>query len=191
MIDLVKLVQDAQAGDRSAFRELVEQTRSDLFHLALGILRNRDDAEDVLQEVYIKVYRNLQGFRGESAVRSWLYRIAVNTSLDWKRGGKLVKLALDDSGGVDEPAAVNPHSDPRRGLDAREIREQIGGALTSLSPLERAVFTLRHESGLRLREIAATLERSEGTVKNILFRAIRKLRDQLKHLHDQPEVRTS
>jgi len=188
MAELIDLVKRARKGDRHAFRELVEETRKGLFHLLVRMLESHQDAEDVLQEVYIKVYRNLDTFRGEASVKSWMYRIGVNTALDRKRGQGAEVISLDQSSFF-EPESMDVG--PERHLSAREIREQIQQAMHALTPLERAIFTLRHDALLKLREIASTLEIDVGSVKSILFRAVRKLRKELGPIQNLIERETT
>jgi RNA polymerase sigma-70 factor (ECF subfamily) len=191
MSDLKALVKAARSGDRLAFQQLVDATRANLFHLILSILRDHQDAEDTLQEVYIKVYKNLPRFREEARVTTWMHRIAVNTCMDRKRGARVIELSVgDEPDQADEVRETKPETHPDRALAARDIREQIAAAKNDLTPFERTIFTLRHEQELKLREIADTLSCTEGTVKNILFRAIRKLRDRLAHFHGHVEGRT-
>ena len=192
MTDIEDLARRAARGDRDAFHDLVEATRTSLFQLAWRILRNYHDAEDVLQEVYIKAHRGLPDWRGHAKVQTWLYRIAVNACLDRTRGTKATTISIDNEEERHwEPADPHPANDPQRGLDARELREQVDVALMGLTPTERAIFNLRHERELALKEIAAVLDRSEGMVKNLLFRGMHKLRARLAHLREEPQRRIS
>jgi len=178
------IVSQAQQGDRAAFRVLAETHKTELYQLAYGILGNHHDAEDALQETFISAYRGLANFRSDAAVGSWLYRIAVNRCLDLQRRRKpLVPIAAGEApeaGEIAELEEGHPGGNPERRRQSGRIREAVRLSLELLSPLERAVFVLRHDRELAIKDIAQTLERSEGTVKNILFRAVRKVRDYLK-----------
>ncbi|MCZ6507549.1 MAG: sigma-70 family RNA polymerase sigma factor [Acidobacteria bacterium] len=175
------LVARARQGDRPAFREIVDRHQADVFHLALGLLARREDAEDVVQEVFIRAYRSLKSFRGEAGLGTWLYRITMNASRDHQRRHKW--MALQESLGVVPDSARwadrHPDTDPERSTASREVRRDVGRALERLSATERRVFVLRHLRQLSVRETAQVLGRAEGTVKNLLFRALRKLRAEL------------
>ncbi len=183
-IDGKDIMKRARQGDRSAFQILVETFKTDLYQLAYRMLGNHHDAEDALQEIFISAYRSLANFRGDASVGSWLYRIAVNRCVDFQRRRKTVLSIAGDgvaeAGEIPEPEDADPSGNPERAHRAGRVRQAVDASVTMLSPLERSVFVLRHYQELALREIAETLERSEGTVKSVLFRAIRKVRDYLK-----------
>jgi len=175
-----QLLARARRGDLDAFHVIVERHQRQVYCLALEMTGSTSDAEDVVQDVFIKAYDALPGFRGEAKVSSWLYRIAINTCLDqarlqkWKQWGTF--LPLREALGLWQK---DYRSNPARVHESKEIRGDIEQAVRSLTPLERSIFVLRHHRELKIREIAEVLERSEGTVKNILFRAVRKLRSRL------------
>jgi len=173
------LVERARRGDRGAFREIVEAHRGQLYSLALGLLRDRQDAEDAVQEAFLRAYRGLQGFRGGSKLGSWLYRITVNVCLESRRRRRPL---AGDPPVADDPRLVEerPEADPQRRAASAGLRRAIDAAILRLSPLERAAFALRHDGGLPLAEIARVLGRAEGTVKAVLFRALRKLQRELR-----------
>ncbi len=175
-----KLLARAQVGDLDAFREIVESHHRQISFLAREMTGNADDAEDGVQEVFIKAYRSLSRFRGESKLSSWLYRIAIRTCLDHSRHQKRQRWAsfipLHQAFGL---STTRVDANPAQMQEAGRIRDDIERAVDKLTPLERSIFVLRHHRELKIREIAEVLERSEGTVKNILFRAVRKLRTQL------------
>lgn len=176
------LVADARRGDREAFRVLVERHQSEVFYLALGLLRDRDDAQDVAQEVFIKAYRSLARFRGESRLGTWLYRLTLNACRDHQRKERFVKLQ-HSLGLVAEPEArwveERPDADPERRTAGEQLRQDLVRALGKLTPAERDTFVLRQFNQLTIRETARVTRRAEGTVKNLLFRALRKLRKEL------------
>lgn len=183
------LVERARTGERWAFREIVESHQEKLLYLALGMTRSRQDAEDIVQEAFLKAYSSLDRFRGDASLGSWLYRITVNLCIDHRRRRRpqvpLVaaeEAAADRGDGFPEPADEHPAADPGRYAGSRSIGRRVDRAVLGLTPLERSVFVLRFYNELRLKEIARVLERSEGTVKNMLFRALRKLRRELAEL---------
>ena len=183
-----ELIREAQGGERTAFDALVRRYDQSVLRLALHMLGNEQDAQDVHQEAFIKAYRHLGNFRFECSFYTWLYRIVTNLCLDQMRRRKSRRedpaTVLDASG--DEMDLMANLSDdramanPGRELDRKVMAEQIGAALDKLTPRERTVFELKHYQGLKLRTIGEMLSTTEETAKNTLFRATRKLREQLK-----------
>jgi RNA polymerase sigma-70 factor (ECF subfamily) len=184
------VIERAQAGDRAAFEELVHRYDRDVLRLALRILRTTEDARDVYQDVFLKVYRNLHRFRSDSSFYTWLYRIVTNVCLDHLRRRRSrpedqapdYKAISGDEAGEDFFARQhdgNAEHDPERLVLGQEIADKIAGALQSLSPRERLIFEMKHYQGLKLRAIGEALGATEETVKTSLFRATRKLRTQL------------
>ncbi len=186
------LIREAQAGSRAAFEALVHRYDRDVLRLALNLLQRSEDARDVYQESFLKVYKNLHRFRFECSFYTWVYRIVTNVCLDHlrRRNSRPEVQAPDPSAEGDAAPAdffdrqkVNHiAADPERRLMGKEIGQQIARALELLSPRERMVFELKHYQGLKLRAIGEMLGTSEETVKNSLFRATRKLRTQLEGL---------
>jgi len=184
MVEERELVQRLQAGDRSAFRQLVESHKHDVYAFAFDLCGSREDAEDLSQEVFIKAFRSIGGFRADAKLGSWLYRITMNTHIDNTRRKpiRLVSLDAPPAGSDDEaPVQLPPSRGERPDERAGAVRFQadVERALATLSPQERSVFVLRHYHDLRIREISESMSIAEGTVKSLLFRSIRKLRDRL------------
>jgi RNA polymerase sigma-70 factor (ECF subfamily) len=188
------LIERAQTGDREAFESLVHRYDRDVLRIALNILHKPEDARDVYQEAFLKVYKNLHRFRFECSFYTWIYRIVTNVCLDQLRRrssrpeDQAPELALQARGETSagdffdrqqEPGAA---SDPERRLMGLEIGQRISTALSQLTPRERMVFEMKHYQGLKLRAIGEVLGTTEETVKNSLFRATRKLRVQLEGL---------
>jgi len=183
------LIRTAQAGSREAFEELVRRYDQDVLRLALQITRRPEDAHDLYQEAFLKVYRNLDRFRFECSFYTWLYRVVTNVCLDHlrRRSSRPEDQApepADAAGGAaedffDRQAHPAPHSNPERSLLGKELGARISAAMERLSPRERLVFEMKHFQGLRLRAIGEMLGTTEETVKNSLFRATRKLRTSL------------
>lgn len=182
-----ELIRAAQKGDRSAFDSLVRRYDRSVLRLALHMLGNEQDAQDVHQDAFIKAYRHLSNFRFECSFYTWLYRIVTNLCLDQLRRRKSRRedpgTVLDSSGEemdlmahvADDRAAA----DPDRELARKHQHAAIQGALAELTPRERTVFELKHYQGLKLRTIGEMLSTTEETAKNTLFRATRKLRTRL------------
>jgi RNA polymerase sigma-70 factor, ECF subfamily len=184
------LVQEAQAGSRLAFEELVRRYDRDVLRLALNLMKRTEDARDVYQEAFLKVYRNLHRFRFECSFYTWLYRIVTNVCLDHlrRRQARPEDQAPELNSGRPEEGITDfferqkehrPTLDPERSLFGKEIKARIAHALERLSPRERVVFEMKHYQGLKLRAIGDALGTTEETVKNSLFRATRKLRNEL------------
>jgi len=184
------LVAEAQAGDRSAFEELVRRHDRDVLRLALNLMKRPEDARDVYQEAFLKVYRNLHRFRFECSFYTWLYRIVTNVCLDHlrRRQARPEDQAPEMRSGHAEEAVTDfferqreprPTLDPERSFYGKEITHRISRAMEKLSPRERVVFEMKHYQGLKLRAIGDALGTTEETVKNSLFRATRKLRLEL------------
>jgi RNA polymerase sigma-70 factor (ECF subfamily) len=182
------LIREAQGGERTAFDALVRRYDQSVLRLALHMLGNEQDAQDVHQEAFIKAYRHLSNFRFECSFYTWLYRIVTNLCLDQLRRRKSRRedpsTVFDANGGeMDLMANISDDramANPARELERKIMGEQIKDALDKLTPRERTVFELKHYQGLKLRTIGEMLSTTEETAKNTLFRATRKLREQLK-----------
>ncbi|UCH78155.1 MAG: sigma-70 family RNA polymerase sigma factor [Candidatus Coatesbacteria bacterium] len=172
-----EVVQRARRGDAEAFGLIVEEYRDRLFGLALGMVRNRDAAEDIVQEAFIKAYKNISGFRGESSIYTWLYRIAVNTAHNHlRRTRRLSPVDFDDVAPILEARGLNP---AQKAANA-ELGEAIEKAVHNLPPRQREVFLLHYFEQMTHREIAETLGITEGAVKANFFHAVQKLKGALK-----------
>jgi RNA polymerase sigma-70 factor (ECF subfamily) len=187
------VIERAQSGDRLAFEELVRRYDRDVLRLALNVLRKPEDARDIYQEAFLKIYKNLPRFRFECSFYTWLYRIVTNLCLDHLRRRRArpedqapehaEQLREDGAPDFfDRQAAARSGNDPERRLLNSELAGRIEAALALLSPRERMVFAMKHDQGLKLRAIGDALGTTEETVKNSLFRATRKLRAHLEGL---------
>ncbi len=182
--DEQRLVELARSGQLAAFRTLVERYKKRVYGLALDLTGNHHDAEDLSQEVFIKAYRSLGAFRGDAKLGSWLYRITVNMAINKRRRRAFAALIFRDdldrpTAGQDLSASGDAGGDPERSAESGLIQLHVERALRRLPPRQRAVFVLRHYHDLPLKEVASVLSVSEGTVKSLLFRAIRRLRKEL------------
>ena len=182
------LIRRAQDGDRSAFDELVRKYDQNVLRLALQMVRSPEEARDLYQEAFLKVYRSLPRFRLEARFSTWLYRVVMNVCLDYLRrqnSRKEVQAPEGEDGEAEYFQALpdeHPAQDPDHALRDKEIGKRIQGALAQLNPRERMVFELKHYQGLKLRAIGELCGTSEQTVKNCLFRATQKLRTELRDL---------
>jgi RNA polymerase sigma-70 factor (ECF subfamily) len=177
------LIRAAQRGDHDAFEQLVRAYDQSVLRLAMNLLRSPEDARDVYQEAFLRVFRNLHTFRFDCSFHTWLYRIVTNICLDQLRKRKVRKEEsavvetsdgpMDRMDGFEEESA---HSDPERTMWNTQLGRQLEAALADLTPRERMVFELRHYQGLRLRNIGEILGTTEEAAKNCLFRATQKMR---------------
>jgi RNA polymerase sigma-70 factor (ECF subfamily) len=185
-MDEAALIRAAQAGDQDAFEHLVRNYDQNVLRLAMNLLRSPEDAYDVYQEAFLRVYRNLQSFRFDCSFHTWLYRIVTNLCLDHLRKKKVRKtestIMETEDGPLDRLDSVpeqRAHGDPQRSLLSRELRGKIEEALTGMTARERMVFEMRHYQGMRLRAIGEALGTTEEAAKNCLFRATQKMRSAL------------
>jgi RNA polymerase sigma-70 factor (ECF subfamily) len=185
-VDETELIRAAQAGDRVAFEELVRVYDKSVLRLAMNLLRSPEDARDVYQETFLRVYRNLEHFRFDCSFHTWLYRIATNLCLDHLRKRKVRReeptvLATPEGtlNRMDTVPEERVDGDPHRNLFSGQIRKRVKETLAQLTPREKMVFELRHYEGLRLKRIGEVLGTSEEAAKNCLFRATQKMRTAL------------
>jgi RNA polymerase sigma-70 factor (ECF subfamily) len=184
-VDELTLIRRAQEGDRSAFEALVRLYDQNVLRLALQVVGSPEEARDLYQEAFLKVYRSLRHFRLEARFSTWLYRVVMNVCLDHLRRQntrKEVPVPQADDGEPEYFQTVpddRPTLNPERATHSKEIARRIQAALNRLNPRERMVFELKHYQGLKLRVIGEMCKTSEQTVKNCLFRATQKLRTEL------------
>jgi RNA polymerase sigma-70 factor (ECF subfamily) len=185
LTDEHELIAGLARGDRAAFRELVETHKKKVYFLALDMVGNPVDAEDVSQEVFLKVFRSFDTFRQGAKLGSWLYRITYNACIDHLRKRVSTPEPMEDevleAGFRSHPQVSGPReaTDPAIAVEHAQLRERIERALETFSPQEKAVFLLRHHEDLALGDIAEAMGLSVGSVKSYLFRAVRKLRKEL------------
>ncbi len=175
----VAAVARVRQGDDDAFRLLVDRHSRSIFRLTWRMTGCEQDAEDLVQETFLRAYRNLDSFQERSNFGTWLYRIAVNCSLDWLRKRRPheelnEKMELQTS--PNAPVKNSPDLNPDRMIIQMEVRERVRTALGELSPVEKAAFVLRHFEGLSIEEISGALGLRSNAAKHSIFRAVRKMR---------------
>lgn len=177
------LISRAQNGDMGAFRELVENHKKLVFHYSYDLTGNVHDSEDLSQEVFIKMFRALNSFRGESKLSSWLFRITSNTWISMIRSKNMnlhrIEVPLSESVLENRNGTTKHGENPEKTTEATFIQADIQAALEKLTPRERSVFVLRHYHELSTAEVGSILRIADGTVKSLLFRAVKKLRHYL------------
>jgi RNA polymerase sigma-70 factor, ECF subfamily len=173
------LVQKCQAGDVASFHELVTRYHQKVYMVIVGLLRNPDDAMEVSQETFFRAYRKISSFQGQSSFYTWLYRIAVNISIDYQRRQKRSPLefreSMDEVFEQQKEVAKDPFSD----VHDRQLRDKLVSAINDLTPEHKAVIVLRTLEGLSYKDIGEILGCSEGTVMSRLHYARKKLQDKL------------
>ncbi|MCX6618698.1 MAG: sigma-70 family RNA polymerase sigma factor [Acidobacteria bacterium] len=176
----VALVRRAQRGEQEAFREIVQRYQGKVFSIIHGILRNRNDAEDIAQQVFTKIYFSLGKFDFRSALVTWIYKITVNECYDYLRKQKVRKLTFESDLSEDDLRRIDNTEDVRRNPAAdvdrqTELREIVVRLLDRLSAEERQLLILKEVEGYPVEELAHMLSMNENTVKVKLFRARQKL----------------
>ncbi|MFM1880681.1 MAG: hypothetical protein RLZZ344_915 [Pseudomonadota bacterium] len=188
------LVSRVQAGDQGAFNLLVLKYQRKVLRLVSRLIRDPEEVEDVVQEAFIKAYRALPQFRGDSAFYTWLYRIAVNTAKNHlvslgKQPIPMTDLAPDeeDTESFESQAVVSDNQTPESLLLSRQIAETVNRSIEALPPDLRAAITLREIEGLSYEEIAEAMNCPIGTVRSRIFRAREFIAAELRPLLDTPE----
>jgi len=176
-------IRAAQSGDQAAFERLVRAYDRSVLRLAMNLLRSEEDAYDVYQETFLRVFRNLHSFRFDCNFQTWLYRIVSNLCVDLLRKRKVrreepavVETAEGPRDRLEGVQDGQAQGDPQRALLSRQLGQRIERVLGELTPRERMVFELRHYQGMRLRAIGEVLGTTEEAAKTCLFRATQKMR---------------
>jgi RNA polymerase sigma-70 factor (ECF subfamily) len=188
-VDDRSLILSAKEGNVGAFEQLVQKYDRKVFSIASLYVQSAEDAKDIYQEVFVRVFKGLQKFEFRSEFSTWLYRITTNVCLTHRaKSKKHSHSSLDEGHDEDEghgsrlgDAVVDEQTTDQAMVNA-EISENVKRAMESLSPRQKLVFTLRHYEGHKLKDIAAMMNCTEGTVKKYLFTATEKMRMQLKNL---------
>lgn len=178
------LIRQVQAGDRDVFRVLVERHSQAIFRTAYRMTGNESDAEEVVQETFLRAYKSIGRFEARSTVSTWLTRIAINCSLDLtaQRKPSQPLTGVNEEGEEMELQIPSDDPSPERHVLSGEVRERVAGAMGQLTAAERTAFVLRHFEGRSVEEISNVLEIKAGATKNTIFRAVQKLRRALEPL---------
>lgn len=172
-----------KSGDRNTYRTLVEENMRSVYTFSFRLTGNHDDADDLAQIVFIKFFKSVHLYRQESNLRNWLFKIAINSFIDKKRK-KVDQIMFrfksdDDKDGIVKQEFPSKRTLPDKETESSFIRKHISNALQKLSPKEKTAFVLRHYQGHSLKEIALSINTSEGTVKSLLFRGAKKMQQAL------------
>jgi RNA polymerase sigma-70 factor, ECF subfamily len=180
------LIESAQNGDSAAFEELIYRYDKNVLSIALKFVKNQDDAKDIYQEVFLRVFGGLKNFKFKSEFSTWLYRITANVCLTFKeKQKKRSYVSIDDDG--DEETSENLGAfikdenslTPEKILSDSEVSSHVNKALEKLTSRQKMIFILKHYEGYKIKEIAEIINVGEGTVKKYLFEAVHKLREEL------------
>ncbi|MCY4568360.1 MAG: sigma-70 family RNA polymerase sigma factor [Candidatus Poribacteria bacterium] len=189
-IDEDELLNRFRNGDIEAFNPLVLKYEKKIYNLIYHQIRDRETAKDISQEVFLKAFKALPNFKGGSAFYSWIYRIAINSSIDFQRQRNRSKVLTFEELPPDADEVLRmsaSHPSPEKLLEEKELGKIIRKAVRKLPPGQRRVFNLRHRRELAIKEIAVLLNRSESTIKTHLHHAHRRLQDMLlPYLRNEP-----
>ena len=177
-----ELIEGCRRGDPIAQRELFDTYKGKAFGILYGVVGEREACRDLLQEVFIKVFRSIDKFRGDSDPGTWIHRISVNTALDHVRKKQVPQVSMDDVGEIDPAECCDERPkpvDPHQALAGEELGARIAEAMETLPPVHRAAILLREVEGLSYREIAESMDCSIGTVMSRLHYARERLRNLL------------
>lgn len=166
-------VRKTQQGDRDAFRILVERHSRTVYRLAYRMTNNENDAEDLVQETFLRAWKQIGNFDGRAAFGTWLHRICANCALDRLRSRQRKQEVQPD---VEWDRNASHEPDPERLAASAQISAALLPALDRLTGMERTAFVLRHHEGMGIEEISRVLQVQRGAAKNTIFRAVQKLR---------------
>lgn len=174
--DTAETVQMAVAGNRNAIDRLFHRYQQEIFRMVYLRTGSLMDAEDITQEIFIKVIKRIASLRDPHLFKSWLYRLAINQTIDHQRKKRMLAYIGFGKKNPSEPAAAAGSLDPSTDLLRKEFQIRLAAYLKSLSAAEKEVFLLRFVDGLKIREIATVLEKAESSVKTHLYRSLRKFK---------------
>ena len=199
MADDLTLVQRVRTGDQRAFKTLVERYQKKVFSVALGMLKDREEARDVSQEAFVKVYKYLDHFKGDASFYTWLYRITVNICIDVMRrkgASKGDQVEFDETIQLDTSEAnlgalgSKLGTNPQKAMLRKELAEKIEAALKEVPEKHRAILLLRELEGMSYEDLARTLEIPKGTVMSRLFHARLKVQKVLSEYLELDEAKS-
>ena len=184
-MDESELIKGIQMADRQAFRTLVESYQKMVVNTCLGIVHNQSDAEDLAQEVFLEVFRNANQFRGDARLSTWLYRIAVNRSLNFMRANRRKRFwqSIEEtfSGGRNHSREIseNRNDQPDNEIKDQQRRDMLHKAIDNLPERQRIAFTLNKYEDLSYLQVAEIMQLSVASVESLIHRAKKNLQDQL------------
>jgi RNA polymerase sigma factor (sigma-70 family) len=167
-----EMIEALREGDRDAFREFVAEHQNKVFSLALSFLKNREEAEDIAQDVFVEVFQSINSFRKEAELSSWIYRITVNKSLNrYKRMKRMLPQEEDNMLGFLQQSESNPETQ----MQSKENAKVLYVAVDKLPEKQKTAYTLRHFNDLSYNEISKIMKKSKSSVESLIHRAHKKL----------------
>jgi RNA polymerase sigma-70 factor, ECF subfamily len=187
-----ELVARAQQGSEKAYRELLGRYQRPVFSIIYRMIRDREQAEDLAQETFVRVFNHIDRYDPRYKFSSWIFKIATNLTIDWIRRKELNTVSIDGSRNAVTAEQIeatsitiaSPDENPEELLEAKQLGEEIEEAIGKLRPEYRAAILLRHVEGREYQEIAEILSLPLGTVKTYIHRGRNELREQLQHLRE-------
>ncbi|MBS1927074.1 MAG: RNA polymerase sigma factor [Chitinophagaceae bacterium] len=187
MLENQELIARLKNGNEAAFYEVVQSTQKLVYNAALNVVQNAADAEDITQDVYLKLFEKIDGFKGDSTLSTWLYRITIRQALDYEKkkkrkrhGGGLQRIWMRD-----EMEDIAEPDNPGILLHHKEQAAYLFAAIKKLPEPQRIAFTLQQLEGLKVGEVAEIMKRSEAGIESLLVRAKTNLRKTLKNYYEQ------
>lgn len=175
--ELVRLVKE---GNKQAFTEIISLYQKRIFKVAYGFFQDRDDAMEIVQETFLRIYEKIDKFDNHSSFKNWVYRIAYNLCIDFYRKFKSKKKNWSDFNEFDDVRS-DDIVDPEVHLDRQNFRENLQESLETISKRQKMIFVMKHYNSLKFREISEILNISVGTVKSLHHRAAKALKEKLAH----------
>ena len=188
MINETELIEQLKQGDETAFKTIVEQWKDMVYNTILGIVQNETEAEDLAQDVFIKVFEKISTFKGDSKFSTWLYRIATTTALDHLRSKKRKKrfgFLQSLGGGGDEKESIPDFHHPGVSLDNKERAAVLFKAIESLPENQKTAYTLLKLEGLSYRDVSEVLKTTVSAVESLMSRANQNLRKELEEYYNK------
>jgi len=174
-----QLISRCQQGDQEAFKEIFDRYQKKVYRIAYGVVRHREEALDIVQEVFVKLFHSIKNFKGKSHFYTYLYRMVMNTAIDHSRKmGKQIISSLDEEGSFEPSEEIEKW--PEKILLQKELEEKVNGAMGKLPAEQRAAIIFREVEGLSYQEMADAMECSIGTVMSRLHYARKRMQELLK-----------
>ncbi|OGQ06436.1 MAG: hypothetical protein A2026_05575 [Deltaproteobacteria bacterium RBG_19FT_COMBO_46_12] len=174
-----QLISRCQQGDQEAFKEIFDRYQKKVYRIAYGVVRHREEALDIVQEVFVKLFHSIKNFKGRSHFYTYLYRMVMNTAIDRSRKmGKQIISSLDEEGSFEPSEEIEKW--PEKILLQKELEEKVNGAMGKLPAEQRAAIIFREVEGLSYQEMADAMECSIGTVMSRLHYARKRMQELLK-----------
>ena len=177
-----QLIEQLRSGDNKAFKELIDLYRLQMINLCYGFIRNQEDTEEIVQDVFIEVYRSICNFRGDSKLSTWMFRIAVSKSLNKVRKNKFKNMVSSIENIFEQHSEKSTGLNPHQLMQAKEDAKMLNKAIDKLSENQRIAFVLHHYDGYSYLQISEIMNTSISAVESLIHRAKVNLKNQLKNI---------